>query len=357
VVIVSPDRLARHYAPQWLLSEALEKMPTPLSFLPHPFGDRAQGHRLTPMPGMIAADERAQMAERTRRGRLEKARPGACLPWAYTCYGDRYLPKRHGGAPQVMIDPGEAAVVRDISRAWVEEQRRCRQSTQRLPAATTPTPTGKNAVWHPAPVRHSLTNRVYAGQARYHSRQPVLPQYRKQEEHRRQYLKTGRSERAESAWVGSEAPALISVALFDKAPRQRPRPAASARKMSPSASRRYGLRTLVQCGECGLGMVCIRQRSVGKKYAYLYDEWKGHSPLSVGRTTTCPAKLVRAERLDPLGWHALEHLRHQPSVIPQRPQTWAEATQHNLAGLEAHQAHWVQRRQRIERQAHRLLEA
>jgi DNA invertase Pin-like site-specific DNA recombinase len=36
---------------------------------------------------MIAEYERAQIAERTRRGRLEKARRGEFMPWAYQCYG------------------------------------------------------------------------------------------------------------------------------------------------------------------------------------------------------------------------------------------------------------------------------
>src|SRR5215831_14704978 len=134
------------------------------------------------MQGMIAEYERAQIAERTRRGRLEKARQGEFMPWAYTCYGYHYLPKRYGGAFQVMIDPVEAAVVRDIYRALVEEQLSCRQITKRLNAAKTPTPTGKNAVWQHATVRNILANRTYTGQARYNYRQPVLPQSRKKEE-------------------------------------------------------------------------------------------------------------------------------------------------------------------------------
>src|SRR5215475_12465381 len=122
-------------------------------------------------------------------------------------------------------------------------------------------------------------------------------------------------------------------------------------------SHRYLLRTLVQCGECGLRMVCIRQRSSRKKHEYFYYACKGYSPLSVGRTTKCHAKLVRADRLDPLVWDALEHVLHQPSVIPQLHQTWAEAKQHSLSGLQAQQAQLVQRRQRIERQDQRLLDA
>jgi site-specific DNA recombinase len=77
----------------------------------------------------------------------------------------------------------------------------------------------------------------------------------------------------------------------------------------------------------------------------------------VGRTTKCHAKLVRADRLDTLVWHALEHLLHQPSVIPQLHQTWVEAKQHTLSGLEAQQAQLLRRRQRIERQDQRLLDA
>jgi site-specific DNA recombinase len=127
--------------------------------------------------------------------------------------------------------------------------------------------------------------------------------------------------------------------------------------MYQPASRRYLLRTLVKCGECGLGMVCIRQLRVCKKYEYLYYACKGHSPLSVGRTTRCNAKLVRAERLDAGVWHALWQLLHNPQLIPQLHQTWAEAKHHTLSGLEVQQTQLVQRRQRIERQDQRLLDA
>ena len=54
VVILSPDRLARNYAHQWLLIEVLEKMNTQLIFLQNPFGDSPQGKLLTQMQGMIA---------------------------------------------------------------------------------------------------------------------------------------------------------------------------------------------------------------------------------------------------------------------------------------------------------------
>lgn len=118
------------------------------------------------MQGMMAEYEHAQIAERTRRGRLEKARRGEFIPWAYHCYGYRYLPKRPGCPPQVVIEPVAAQVVRQIYRALVEEQLTCRQITKGLNASETATPSGQSQVWQPATVRNILSNRVYAGQAR-----------------------------------------------------------------------------------------------------------------------------------------------------------------------------------------------
>jgi DNA invertase Pin-like site-specific DNA recombinase len=49
---------------------------------------------------MIAEYERAQILERTRRARLEKARRGEFISWAYRCYECRYLPTRPGFHPK-----------------------------------------------------------------------------------------------------------------------------------------------------------------------------------------------------------------------------------------------------------------
>src|SRR4029453_1597155 len=94
-----------------------------------------------------------------------------------------------------------------------------------------------------------------------------------------------------------------------------------------------------------------------KKYAYLYYEGAGPPTRTGGRQTNSPATLVRAERLDAVVWQALEQLLQHPSLIPQLHQTWATAKQQTLSGLEAQQAQLLQRRQRIERQDQRLLDA
>ena len=121
----------------------------------------------------VRSGERAQILERTRRGRLEKARRGEYLPWAYPCYGYRYLPKGHGYPPQDVIDPTQAAVTQQMYRMLIEEQLSSRQITKRLNAARIPPLGEKSPVWQPATETRILTNPVYAGQARYNYRQPA----------------------------------------------------------------------------------------------------------------------------------------------------------------------------------------
>lgn len=123
VVLLSPDRLARNYAHQWLLIEELEKEHIQLIFLQNPFGDTPQGKLLTQMQGMMAEYERAQILERTRRGRLEKARQGQFIPWAYRCYGYQYLPKRHNCPPEVMMSPRKPKWSAKFTVGWSRSNR------------------------------------------------------------------------------------------------------------------------------------------------------------------------------------------------------------------------------------------
>ncbi len=100
--------------------------------------------------------------------------------------------------------------------------------------------------------------------------QAALPKYRKADETQLHSLNTGRSYRPATDWVWSEAPALISAEWFEKAQLQLQRNAEVARKLYQPSSHRYLLRTLVKCGECGLGCVCLRRPGVCPMAEYLY---------------------------------------------------------------------------------------
>jgi hypothetical protein len=66
---------------------------------------------------------------------------------------------------------------------------------------------------------------------------------------------------------------------------------------------------------------------------------------------------VRADRLDAVVWQALSHLWQTPTVIPRLYQTWAQAEPQHGSALAAQHTQRLQRRQRLERQSQRLLDA
>ena len=102
---------------------------------------------------MIAEYERSQITERTRRGRLHKARKAEFMSWAYRIYGYRSTPKQAGMPPRVAIHPEQADVVREIFGWLLHEQLTTRQIVKRLNAQHIPTRPGRNQVWHAASVR------------------------------------------------------------------------------------------------------------------------------------------------------------------------------------------------------------
>jgi site-specific DNA recombinase len=99
----SPDRLARKYVYQMLLLEEFAREGVQVVFLNHnPQDESAEGALLLQMQGMIAEYERAQILERTRRGRRFAARQGKISVLAHAPYGYRYVPRHLGGGRRDM---------------------------------------------------------------------------------------------------------------------------------------------------------------------------------------------------------------------------------------------------------------
>jgi len=73
VAVFSPDRLARKYAYQVLLLEEFRRAGCEVVFLHHPISDDPNDQLLLQIQGAIAEYERAVLAERFRRGKLQKA--------------------------------------------------------------------------------------------------------------------------------------------------------------------------------------------------------------------------------------------------------------------------------------------
>ena len=93
VLIYSPDRLSRKYAYQVLLIEEFARHAVEVVFIKSPQASTPEEHLLLQFQGMIAEYERAQIAERTRRGKRHRAKAGSINVLSGAPYGFRYVKK------------------------------------------------------------------------------------------------------------------------------------------------------------------------------------------------------------------------------------------------------------------------
>ncbi len=91
VLVHSPDRLSRKYAYQVLLTEEFGRHGVETRFLNGPSNATAEDQLLVQFQGMIAEYERAQILERSRRGKRHRARAGEISVLGGALYGYRSM--------------------------------------------------------------------------------------------------------------------------------------------------------------------------------------------------------------------------------------------------------------------------
>src|ERR1700739_844966 len=112
VLIHSPDRLSRKYAYQVLLTEEFARHGAETIFLKAPHSGTPEDQLMLQFQGMIAEYERAQILERSRRGKRHRAKAGEVSVLGGAPYGYRYIRKTSEAPARYQIDAAEAEVVR-----------------------------------------------------------------------------------------------------------------------------------------------------------------------------------------------------------------------------------------------------
>ena len=301
VLVQSPDRLARRYAYQVLLVEELQRWGCEVIFLERPLAERekAEDRLLLEIQGAFAEYERAKWVERSRRGKLQKARMGQVMN-VRAPYGYRYVHKRDGVPPTVEVEEGEAEVVRQIFRWFVEEGWSIYRITQELSVRGIPTKFGRPA-WSKTSVYRILKNPAYVGTLYYNRTGYAGPES--------PVGKRKRVWRPKEEWIGVAIPALVDEELFQAAQRRFEQNQRFARRNNKR--REYLVRGLVRCGICGWKMTGV-VTGPGRAYYRCQGKSPGTGP---GGRPPCPSRMVRAERLDGVVWEAVVQLLQEPERV------------------------------------------
>jgi DNA invertase Pin-like site-specific DNA recombinase len=121
VICYSPDRLARKYAYQALLIDEFHRVGSEVRFVKARKAETPEDELLLQFQGMIAEYERAQIVERTRRGKAYRARAGTINVLSGAPYGYLYLRRSDTSEARYEIVDAEAAVVRELFRRYSED--------------------------------------------------------------------------------------------------------------------------------------------------------------------------------------------------------------------------------------------
>ena len=179
VLAYAPDRLSRKYAYQILLIEELARNGVETLFVKSPQGSSAEDQLLVQFQGMIAEYERAQILERSRRGKRHRAHSGEVSVMSGAPYGYRYVRKTDEAPAAYAVLEAEARVVERIYEMYTVEGLSIGEITRRINAEGIPTRKA-SARWEGSTVWAVLRNSAYRGVAylgktRASARMRVIP--------------------------------------------------------------------------------------------------------------------------------------------------------------------------------------
>jgi site-specific DNA recombinase len=315
VLAYAPDRLSRKYAYQILLIEELARHGVETLFVRAPQGDSAEDQLLVQFQGMIAEYERAQILERSRRGKRHRAHSGEISVLSGAPYGYRYIRKTDEAPAAYTVYEAEAGVVRRIYEMYTLQGLSIGEITRRLNAEGIPT-RKVSARWERSTVWAVLRNPAYRGVACF-GKTRASARTRVMRPQRRRGVTaptmTEGHERPREEWIEIPVPALVSEESFARAQEllQENKILSRRRTIEPSV-----VQGLVSCQKCGYAFARTSTRTSARKIHYYKcigsDSWR-----KLGGPVCDNRRLVRQDLLDQIVWAEVIRLLEDPTLIQQ----------------------------------------
>jgi site-specific DNA recombinase len=315
VLVYSPDRLSRKYAYQILLIEELAKNGVETLFVNAPQGTSAEDQLLVQFQGMIAEYERAQILERSRRGKRHRAQSGEISVLSGAPYGYRYIRKTDEAPASYQVIDEEAQIVRRVYEMYTVAGLSIGEIARRLNAQDIPT-RRKSSRWERSVVWGMLRNPAYRGTASF-GKTRVAGRVRVTRALRRRadFVSSdcGGHERPHDEWIEIPVPALVSEESFGRAQELLHKNKIHSRRRTITPSIVQGL---VSCQKCGYAFSRTSTRTSARKIHYYKcigsDGWR-----KLGGPVCDNGRFVRQDLLDQIVWAEVVRLLEDPTLIQQ----------------------------------------
>ena len=310
VLAHSPDRLCREYVHQVLLIEEFSRAGVEVVFVKSRKAETPEDRLLLQFQGMFAEYERTQILERSRRGKLHRARQGQINVLGGAPYGYLYVRKSDAGPARYEVVDAEAAVVRAVYTWYTGLS--IGAIARRLTEQGVPTRKHRSR-WERSTVM--LRNPAYKGLACFGKTQ-LAPRQRVTRPLRQRGGFASRNsashEQPKTQWIEIPVPAIVSEETFAMAEEllERNKRTAPRRTVEPTL-----LQGMVSCRKCGYALYRTSTRSTARRINYYRclgaDRYR-HLPGS-----PCDNRPIRQDLLDSLVWAEVLHLLEDPALIQQ----------------------------------------
>lgn len=307
VLCLSPDRLARQYAHQWVVMNELERVGVKIIFINQPqMEENPHSQLFLGIQGLFAEYERSLIKERLRRGKLHKIRQGRLVS-PVAPYGYRYIPVSEADGGRWEEKPSEAQVVKQIYQWYTAEPgmtlyeivTHLRQLGDAAPA--------RGQKWQYSTVQSILKQQDYTGQAYYNrTRMSTEGVGRTRKIGRGKKAHAMQVPRPQEEWIPVKVPALIDQASWQRAQER----LAMNQKLAQRNNHQnfYLLRGLLVCQQCGR---TLAGRTVADRQTYYCYQGREQ------RSPDIPAHrcVVDADILEPLVWQSVVTLLDRPQLL------------------------------------------
>lgn len=312
VLIYSPDRLSRKYAYQVLLIEEFSRHGTDVVFIKSPKATTPEEQLLLQFQGMIAEYERAQIIERTRRGKRHRAKMGSINVLSGAPYGYRYIKKTEYASAYYEIIEKEAKIVKKVYNLYIEDSLSIGAIVRWLNDHGIPT-RKRISQWERSTVWGMLRNPAYKGTACF-GKTKTAERKRITRPLRQKGGFSSRCsanrERSKKEWIEIPVPLIIEKEIFLRTEKKLEENKRYAKKRTKVPSLLQGI---LVCNQCGYAY--YRTSTTTSKRKIYYYRCLGSDDYRYPNGRVCQTQPIRQDYLDGIIWKQIIDLLKNPDLI------------------------------------------
>ena len=349
VFVHSPDRLSRKFLYLGIVQEEMKKYGINIIFLNRPDSkDTPEDNLLTGVQGLIAEYEKAKILERTRRGKLHKAKSNLLIG-SIAPYGYRYLKKdtiNPSGCYEVL--ESEAKVVKTIFDLFVNKRLSIRAIAKELTLKGIKPRKGIH--WRTSTLHRILKNQTYTGITHYNKHISFETDNHKNGNKYRRAKNTGRRLRPKDQWIPITLPEelkIIDENMFALVQKQ----LKINSELSPrNVKHQYLLRGLVKCGRCDSPFY-------GTPFHGTLYYRCGNRHRTFPLPKECNSHAVKAEDLEGIVWNKFCEAIKNPRLITEQIERIKDKAVRNKESIKSDVDALAIALNKIESEQNRLLDA